>query len=404
MRVLRQTTTFEIRLEIGDQASVGLNDAQIASVVGCSVWTVRKWRRRSKPQGRIRLTSHMGRPARGPGSTFPTEVTERLLHLRKLHPGWGPDSLLTALEMDPGFAAHPLPSRAQLARLLKHAGWTRRDPPHHDLMQPAQSLLTDPHQEWQMDAQGVMRVDGVGKVSLIRIVDVTSRLKAERYPSLDTSNPALPDYQLTLRRAFLTYGLPHTLTLDHGTVFYDNKTPSPFPTRLHVWLIALGVQVRFTRHPLSHRSRDHRAHSSDVDGSGAVGTGLSFSLRFMGGTGCTARRARVRMCPVGLSPTNPRSKPIRKPFTRGAFIDRSGKKSSCHWKRCLPSWPNADGFAASAPMAALSWEAITTLWATALPAAASPLALILITLPCSVNPKEVKRRCNSLSRVSPRRS
>jgi hypothetical protein len=81
-----------------------------------------------------------------------------------------------------------------------------------------------------MDAQGVMRVDGVGKVSLISIVDVTSRLKAESYPSLVTSNPALPDYQLTLRRAFLTYGLPQTFTLDHGTVFYENKTPSPFPT------------------------------------------------------------------------------------------------------------------------------------------------------------------------------
>lgn len=80
-----------------------------------------------------------------------------------------------------------------------------------------------------MDAQGIRRVEGVGKVSLISIVDITSRLKAESYPSLETTNPALPDYQLTLRRAFLTYGLPQVLTLDHGTVFYDNTTPSPFP-------------------------------------------------------------------------------------------------------------------------------------------------------------------------------
>ena len=93
----------------------------------------------------------------------------------------------------------------------------------------------------------IMRVDGVGKVSLINLLDVTSRLKAESYPSLETTNPALPDYQLTLRRAFLTYGLPEILTLDHGTVFYDNTTPSPFPTRLHLWLLALGVQVRFIR-------------------------------------------------------------------------------------------------------------------------------------------------------------
>ena len=98
-----------------------------------------------------------------------------------------------------------------------------------------------------MDAQGIMRVEGVGKVSLISIVDVVSRLKTESYPSLDTTNPALEDYQLSLRRAFLTYGLPEVLTLDHGTVFYENTTPSPFPTRLHLWLLALGVQVRFTR-------------------------------------------------------------------------------------------------------------------------------------------------------------
>ena len=83
----------------------------------------------------------MGRPARGPGSTFPSEVKE---HLRKLHPGWGPDTLLTALKLDPGTASRPLKSRAQLARLLKHAGLTRRDLPHHDLMQPAQSVLDSP--------------------------------------------------------------------------------------------------------------------------------------------------------------------------------------------------------------------------------------------------------------------
>jgi hypothetical protein len=99
------------------------------------------------------------------------------------------------------------------------------------------------------DGRGIriMRVEGVGKVSLINLVDVVSRLKAESYPSLETSNPALPDYQLAFRRAFLTHGLPETLTLDHGTVFYDNTTPSPFPTRLHLWLLVLGVHVRFTR-------------------------------------------------------------------------------------------------------------------------------------------------------------
>jgi len=180
-------------------------------------------------------------------STFPNELKETILHLRTLHPGWGPNTLLAALKTDASWRDQPLPSRTQIARLLKQAGLTRRYQPHHDLNQPPRTSPTIPHQEWQMDAQGIMRVEGVGKVSLISIVDVVSRLKAESYPSLETTNPALPDYQLTLRRAFLTYGLPETLTLDHGTVFYDNTTPSPFPTRLHLWLLALGVQVRFTR-------------------------------------------------------------------------------------------------------------------------------------------------------------
>jgi transposase InsO family protein len=236
-----------MRLEMSEHANAGLNDTQIATALGCSVWTVRKWRRRSRKLGRVGLVSHMGRPAAGPVSTFPTQLKEAILQLRKLHPGWGPNTLLVALKTDAAFRDQLLPSRAQIARLLKQAGLTRRYQPHQDLIQPPRTDPSTPHQEWQMDAQGIMRVEGVGKVSLISIVDVTSRLKAESYPSLETTNPALPDYQLTLRRAFLTYGLPQVLTLDHGTVFYDNTTPSPFPTKLHLWLLALGVQVRFTR-------------------------------------------------------------------------------------------------------------------------------------------------------------
>jgi transposase InsO family protein len=247
MRQRGQTTTFQTRLEISEQSAAGLNDTQIAAVVGCSVWTVRKWRRRSRKRGRLGLASQMGRPATGPLSTFPKQLQETILHLRMLHPGWGPDTLLAALKTDAAFRNQPLPSRARIATLLKQAGLTRHYQRHHDLPQPPRTSASTPHQEWQMDAQGIMRVHGVGKVSLISIVDVTSRLKAESYPSLETTNPALADYQLTLRRAFLTYGMPAILTLDHGTVFYDNTTPSPFPTRLHLWLLALGVQVSFTR-------------------------------------------------------------------------------------------------------------------------------------------------------------
>ena len=152
MHLRGQTTNFQVRLEIMEQANAGLNDTQIATALGCSLWTVRKWRRRSLKHGRVGLASQMGRPATGPVSTFPKELKEAILHLRKRHPGWGPDTLLAALKMDAYWRDQPLPSRAQIARLLKQAGLTRRYQPHHDLAQPPRTPLTSPHQEWQMDA------------------------------------------------------------------------------------------------------------------------------------------------------------------------------------------------------------------------------------------------------------
>jgi hypothetical protein len=57
----------------------------------------------------------------------------------------------------------------------------------------------------------------------------------------------LEAYQLMLRRAELSMGLPRRITLDHGTVFYENTSPSPFPTSLHLWLLADGASTFASR-------------------------------------------------------------------------------------------------------------------------------------------------------------
>ena len=64
--------------------------------------------------------------------------------------------------------------------------------------------------------------------------------RAERQPTTE-------DYQLLLRLAFAEWGLPDRIAMDHESVFYDNGTKSPFPTRLHLWLLALGVPLVFGR-------------------------------------------------------------------------------------------------------------------------------------------------------------
>ena len=79
MRRRGQTTIFQTRLEISEYATAGLNDAHIAAVVGCSVWTIRKWRRRALRQGHVGLALQMGCPATGTMSTFPPELREAIL-------------------------------------------------------------------------------------------------------------------------------------------------------------------------------------------------------------------------------------------------------------------------------------------------------------------------------------
>ena len=182
-----QTTSFQERLEINERAQAGQSDPEIATVLGCSVWTVRKWRRIGQRHGRSGLTSQMGRPPTGPLSTFPSALRDAILQLRRAHPGWGPDTLLAELHGDERWQDTPLPSRSRIAAFLKAAKVTRRYQRHSELPELEPQPGSGPHNEWELDAQGSMEVDGVGNVSLITIIDVVSRFKVESYLCPDTT-------------------------------------------------------------------------------------------------------------------------------------------------------------------------------------------------------------------------
>lgn len=59
--------------------------------------------------------------------------------------------------------------------------------------------------------------------------------------------PSTEDYQQALRLAFSQWGLPDRLATDDDRVFYDETSKSPFPSRFHLWLIALGIALAFGR-------------------------------------------------------------------------------------------------------------------------------------------------------------
>jgi len=169
-----QTTTFPERLDITERAAAGQSDPEIAAALGCSVWTVRKWRRRGQHQGHSGLRSQMGRPTTGVLSTVPSGMRDAILHLRRRHPGWGPDTLLAGLRVDPHWVDHPLPSRSRIVARLSATKLTRRYQKHSDLPTPAIQPQGAPHDEWELDAQGRLQVAGIGKVCLITVIDVVS--------------------------------------------------------------------------------------------------------------------------------------------------------------------------------------------------------------------------------------
>jgi transposase len=256
-------TTLEERVTIAERASAGKSSRKIAQELGRPVATVRKWRQRYKREGRAGLVSKIGRPAAGALAQSSPEMKAAILEMREKQPGWGALTLRLELAKDQRFTGQKIPSRARIAAYLKEKQKVRKYERHEALPEPEKQPLQRPHQEWELDAMGVTTVTGLGKVSFINLLDIFSHVSVDSHACLHTSHPKAEEYQRVLRRAFVRYGLPEQISLDHDSAFYDNKSASPFPSRIHLWLLALGVEVRFIhkRPPLEH-ARIERHHQT----------------------------------------------------------------------------------------------------------------------------------------------
>jgi hypothetical protein len=175
-----------------------------------------------------------------------------LVAWRAAHPGWGAKTLHTELMHDPTLETQRVPSQRSIARWLREQGLSRRYERRRALPEVNQARPLVPHEEWELDARGHARVAEVGVVALLNLNDVCSRTRLLSYPCVvgrqrATRHPDTTDYQLLLRLAFTEWGLPDRLAVDRESVFHDNSSPSPFPTRFHLWLLSLGCQLVFGR-------------------------------------------------------------------------------------------------------------------------------------------------------------
>ena len=249
---MSRRTSLQDRVIIDQMAQQGYTDSQIASEVGWTIPTVRKWRRRARRDGRKGLASRMGRPTTGALSSYPARLRETLRAWRDSHPGWGPKTLRAELEADEQFREQRLPALSSIAAFLKEQELTRSYERHSELPQSARRATSAPHEEWEMDSRGQQCVPDVGTIALVNLSDDFSKVKIRSYPCVvgqkrAARRPRTEDYQSVLRLSFTEWGLPDRIGMDHDSVFYDNTCKSPFPTRFHLWLLALGVDLAFGR-------------------------------------------------------------------------------------------------------------------------------------------------------------
>jgi transposase InsO family protein len=227
---------------------------ELATELGCSVATVRKWWRYARDHGRMGLQStRRGRPATGLLSRFAPQVTIRALALKREHRRWGPNRVLVELRRDPTLSAYALPSPSRLAVLFR-----TECPDCVGVRPPKQPALFPPprpsavHECWQLDTQeGIHLADGhVASVCTIRdpfgaailssrAFDVTT---SGRYRKLTWQ-----EVRSVIRSACSEWEtLPDAIQTDNEVCLAGQPT-DPAPSQLTLWLTGLGVVHRFIR-------------------------------------------------------------------------------------------------------------------------------------------------------------
>lgn len=188
----------------------------------------------------------MGRPRQGVLSTYPAQMVEHIKQLRQGHSGWGAQTLLVELEERYFYSPKELPSIDSVNRYLKQEGFVQAYEPHGILPRPKCPQAETAHELWEMDAQGAVKLAGLGWMATINIKDSLSKKYCMSFPvpvKHGRCQPATRHYQYACRLAFEESGMPIAIQVDKDSVFFENTTKSPFPTRYHLWLIALGIKL-----------------------------------------------------------------------------------------------------------------------------------------------------------------
>jgi len=243
--------------------------AELAQELQCSVGCVRKWWRRARDGGLEGLqTRRCGAPATGVLGCCAPEVRQTAVRLKQRHPGWGPARVRVELERLPELhGCHP-PSRSRLAAFFKQ---TCPECVAQRRSRSARAVAPPPaqmgHEVWQLDVQeGVRLADGC-IASICNVRDpVGAAMIASWAVAVQTAQHwrklTWQEHRQVLRSAFAEWQtLPDAVQTDNE-LGIAGSAADPFPGRLTLWLVGLGVEHRLSRPHCptdqAHVERNHR--------------------------------------------------------------------------------------------------------------------------------------------------
>lgn len=182
-------------------------------------------------------------------SSFDQVIRQKVLQYRPAQEGWGASTIQVELQQEPELTRYQKPSRSTIAAFLKDQGKTKAYKKHFNLPCKPCYEAEFAHDLWQMDAEGNKKVTGLGTVCMINLKDVFSKTYVGCLPLVfekPCNHPQTMHYQWLLRLAFLEFGMPHRLQVDHESVFFDSISASPFPTRFHLWVTGFNIELCYT--------------------------------------------------------------------------------------------------------------------------------------------------------------
>jgi len=217
-----------------------------------------KWLHRFQDEGETGLMDRPRRPHSSPKHT--DDATERLIiELREKHPVWGGRKLKRRLE-DQGKGG--IPSASTITEILWRHGMI--DPSEAAKHRACQRFEHDePNDLVQMDFKGHFPI-GDGRCHPLTMLDDHSRFLLILQACADERRGTVKGW---LTSAFRRYGLPWAILTDNGPP-WAQVNPERSLTRLEVWLIRLGVELRKSRirHPqtIGKEERFHRSLNAEV--------------------------------------------------------------------------------------------------------------------------------------------